>query len=473
MSNRLAKKHLLYVLACSSFFAFIITCFQLYMDYRKDVDEIHDDLEMVVKSYIPSIVSGRYNFDNDQLNLLLSGITRLRHMAYAEIVEQKSGEIVRTNFGGNPDAKQDIKRIYPLIYHKGDVRHHLGNLIVYANLEHVKTRLSGRIWVLILSNTVKTFLMSFCILWIVQLLTIRRLTAIAQFTRALDMESIEQRILLEHVPAHGKKDEIDDIIDTINKMIERINEDMAKRKQLESHLQKAQKMESIGNLAGGIAHDMNNILTPIIGLSEVLMDMTESSHEAHESVQTIYGAAKRGRELVQQILTFSRQRSPILEPVRLQHILEEVLYLSHFSTTVSIHVAQDIHNPCGMVMADPSQLHQVFMNLLTNAYHAVGTQDGHITVSLYEKDHPDASSPEAIPYPCAVVTITDTGCGMAPAIMDKIFDPYFTTKPQGKGTGLGLTVVYGIVQAYNGDIQVTSEPGKGTTFTVFLPIITE
>ena len=141
MGNRLAKKHLLYVLACSSFFAFIITCFQLYMDYQKDVDEIHDDLEQVVKSYIPSIISGRYNFDNEQLDLLLSGIARLRHIAYAEIVENRSGETARTNFGGNKNAKRDISRIYPLIYHKGNVRHHLGNLIVYANLDHVKSYL--------------------------------------------------------------------------------------------------------------------------------------------------------------------------------------------------------------------------------------------------------------------------------------------------------------------------------------------
>ena len=471
MNNRLARKHLIYVLACSSFFAFIITCFQLYMDYRKDVGEIHDDLEVVVKSYIPSIISGRYNFDNDQVNLLLSGITRLRHMAYAEIVEQRSGDTIRTNVGGNPDAKQDIKSVYPLIYRKGNVHHNLGDLIVYANLDHVKARLSGRIWVLILSNTVKTFLMSLCILWIVQLLTVRRLSTIAQFTRALDMETIEQRILLDHVPGHGKKDEIDDIIDTINKMIERINEDMTRRKQLESHLQKAQKMESIGNLAGGIAHDMNNILTPIIGLSELLMDMADPSHETHESAQTIYGAATRGRELIRQILTFSRQRTPILEPVRLQPILEEVLHLSHLSATSPIHVTQDIQNQCGMVMADPSQLHQVFMNLLTNAYHAMETRDGRITLRLHQEDHPgNAPFNAEIQYPCAVVTITDTGCGMEPAVMDNIFDPYFTTKPQGKGTGLGLTVVYGIVKACDGDIQVTSAPGKGTTFTVLLPI---
>lgn len=249
--------------------------------------------------------------------------------------------------------------------------------------------------------------------------------------------------------------------------------DITERKNLELRIQQAQKMESIGNLAGGIAHDFNNLLSPIIGMTELLLEDLPPGSIQYENAKEIIRAGKRGGELVTQILAFSRQTEQKMIPVRVQQILREVLKLSRSTIPSNIEIVQDLQENCGLVLADPTQLHQVSMNLLTNAYHAVEPTAGKIFVLLketfIESDKPAAGGLEKGRY--VVLTVSDTGCGMEPSVIDKIFEPYFTTKDQGKGTGLGLAMVYGIVKDHNGDIQVHSEIGKQTTFNVYLPVM--
>ena len=245
------------------------------------------------------------------------------------------------------------------------------------------------------------------------------------------------------------------------------------RAKLEKRLRIAQKMESIGNLAGGIAHDFNNILYPIIGLSELLSEDLDPDSPEYENALEILNAGKRGGELVKQILAFSRRSEHKMLPVRIQKVLEEVLKLVRSTIPSDIEIAGDIQSDCGLVLADPTQLHQIAMNLITNAYHAVEGHGGRISVVLRETawhdGYPDGNDAE--PKPCARLTVSDTGCGIDKSALDKIFEPYFTTKEQGKGTGLGLAVVYGIVKEHRGDIKVYSEKGVGTTFHVYLPLM--
>ena len=238
-------------------------------------------------------------------------------------------------------------------------------------------------------------------------------------------------------------------------------------------LKQAQKMESIGSLAGGIAHDFNNILFPIMGMSEMLLEDLPSGSLLYQNVQEIHSAGNRGSDLVKQILAFSRQSEHKILPVRIQKILREVFKLCRRTIPSDIEIVQNIQSDCALVNADPTQLHQIAMNLITNAYHAVENTGGKISVTLNETKllQEDLSNSNLEPGRYAVLTISDTGCGIAPTIMDKIFEPYFTTKKKGKGTGLGLAVVYGIVKEHHGDIKVTSEVGKGTSFTVYFPAI--
>nr|WP_319493730.1 transporter substrate-binding domain-containing protein [uncultured Desulfobacter sp.] len=242
---------------------------------------------------------------------------------------------------------------------------------------------------------------------------------------------------------------------------------------LETALNQAHKMESIGSLAGGIAHDFNNILFPIVGMSELLLEDLEPDSVLRENVEEILKAGKRGSELVNQILAFSRQSEHKMIPTRIQNILKEVLKLSRSTIPAYVEIDQEIQQDCGMVMADPTQIHQVGMNIITNAYHAVSEKGGRISVSLKQinlsPSSPDRLNIGAGAY--ALLSISDNGHGMPQELIAKIFEPYFTTKEQGKGTGLGLSVVYGIVKDHKGTIKVDSEIGKGTTFNIYLPLI--
>ena len=251
-------------------------------------------------------------------------------------------------------------------------------------------------------------------------------------------------------------------------------EDKAK---LECRLQQAQKMESIGSLAGGIAHDLNNILFPISGLSEMLLDGMPPDTPEHKSIEQIHKSAQRGSELVKQILAFSRQSNPQKLPIRIQPILTEALKLVLATVPRNIEINSQIDKKCGLVSADPTQIHQIAMNLITNAYHAVEVNGGTIKMELKEVAITSFGEKDELPFHAiqsgryARITVSDTGTGIDQTLIDKIFDPYFTTKELGKGTGLGLSVVHGIVKEHGGDIQVYSEVGKGTAFHVYLPLL--
>ena len=247
------------------------------------------------------------------------------------------------------------------------------------------------------------------------------------------------------------------------------------REKLQAKLSQAQKMESIGNLAGGIAHDFNNILCPVVGMSEMLLEDLPMGSREWKNVQAILKAGIRGRDLVKQILAFSRQSEHRMIPTRIQNVLKEVIKLSRATIPANIEIYQDIQQDCGMVMADPSQIHQIGMNIITNAFHAIGNTGGKISVKLRQTvlETPEPLDINLSPGVYAVLSVSDTGHGMSEDIIGKIFDPYFTTKEQGKGTGLGLAVVYGIVKENKGKIKVHSEAGKGTTFDIYLPLMEE
>ena len=232
-------------------------------------------------------------------------------------------------------------------------------------------------------------------------------------------------------------------------------------------------MESIGNLAGGIAHDFNNILFPIIGMSEMLLEDLPPGSGVRENAEEIFKAGKRGSDLVKQILAFSRQSEHKMMPTRIQDVLKEVIKLSRSTIPTYIEIEQDIQQDCGMVLADPSQIHQIGMNIITNAYHALEDDGGTISVTLRQKviEQQESVDLNIALGAYAVLTIKDTGIGIPEDLIGKVFDPYFTTKEQEKGTGLGLAVVYGIVKEHGGDIKVYSEIGKGSTFDIYFPLM--
>jgi signal transduction histidine kinase len=258
--------------------------------------------------------------------------------------------------------------------------------------------------------------------------------------------------------------------ENLEKMVEERTQTLAK---YERQLQQVLKIQAIGTLAGGIAHDFNNILFPIVGYTELTMDEVPDDSVAHNNLEEVLKAAHRAKDLVQQILTFSRQSGQERKPVKVQLIIKEALQLLRASIPASIEIINKIDDDCHPVMGDATQIHQVIMNLCTNAYQAMQDKGGTLEVNLSEVYVGYEETAKKIgmqPGKHLQLLVRDEGCGMDAVVLGRIFEPYYTTKEQGKGTGLGLSVIHGIVKNHRGDISVTSSPGKGTTFKVYLPI---
>ncbi len=244
------------------------------------------------------------------------------------------------------------------------------------------------------------------------------------------------------------------------------------RLRLELQLRQAQKMEAIGTLAGGIAHDFNNILGAILGYSDLALEDCKQDPDVQNNIEQVIKAGNRARELVSQILSFSRQHET--EPIRFRpaSIIKEAIKLIRSTLPTNITVNQNIKD-VSEILADPNQMHQIVVNLCTNAYHSLEDAGGSISVILEEEfmTFEDLDSiPEVGPGNYACLHVGDTGTGIAPDVLERIFDPYFTTKESGKGTGMGLAVVHGIVKDFGGIIEVKSEIGKGSDFKVCFPV---
>ena len=243
--------------------------------------------------------------------------------------------------------------------------------------------------------------------------------------------------------------------------------------QLEDQLRQSQKMQAIGTLAGGIAHDFNNILNVVFGYCNLLQMELAGKQESLNKVGEILKAGERAKDLVQQILTFSRQREQARQIIHLNTVLKETTKLLRASIPANIKIETNFAADTPTVLADATQIYQVIMNLGTNALHAMeGLPTGQLTIAL-DAFQPDAAflslHPELRAIKYARLTVSDTGCGMNANILARIYEPFFTTKAIGKGTGLGLSVVHGIVAAHDGVITVNSQPGQGTTFQVYFP----
>jgi two-component system, cell cycle sensor histidine kinase and response regulator CckA len=244
------------------------------------------------------------------------------------------------------------------------------------------------------------------------------------------------------------------------------------RLKMEAQIREVQRIESLGTLAGGIAHDFNNILAAILGYAELAQLQCQVDSNLRNYVSEIFKAGNRARELVQQILLFSRQGRSEKGPMDIGRVVNEALKLIKATLPSNIAILKNISPNLAPVFANEIQIHQIVMNLCTNAYHAIKTTDGMLDVNLKAislLDQDTQSHPDMNPGNYIMLSISDNGCGISPDIINRIFDPYFTTKPTGEGTGLGLSIVHGIVKDHGGCIKVYSEVGVGTTFHVFLP----
>ncbi|MGE3535935.1 MAG: ATP-binding protein [Candidatus Tectimicrobiota bacterium] len=247
--------------------------------------------------------------------------------------------------------------------------------------------------------------------------------------------------------------------------------DLTAPKRLEAQMRQSQKLAAIGTLAGGIAHEFNNLLAAILGFTELALEDLPGEHGTRQHLQKVLQAGLRAKQVVLQLLTFSRQTPPVREAVQLNKIIQDVMTLLRASlpSTITVHVHGSAREDT--VVADPTQLHHVVMHLAANAGDAMREKGGRLEISVDTVHAPanPSTPPDLPPGPYVRLRVRDTGCGMPPEVQERIFEPFFTTKEVGQGTGLGLATVHGIVASYGGAISVASRVGRGTTFTVYLP----
>ncbi len=259
----------------------------------------------------------------------------------------------------------------------------------------------------------------------------------------------------------------------VEERTQELNAGIERRRRLEAQLVQAQKLESLGTLAGGIAHDFNNLLTSILGFCELATITAGDNAAVQSDLNEIRAAGLRARDLVAQILTFSRQHNVTLVPLELAEPVAEALKLIRASTPSTVELV--VRLASGRVLADSTQIQQVVVNLCNNAAHAIGGRPGRIEISLDRISVSDSLAgevPNLQPGPALRLTVADNGCGMDAATLERVFDPFFTTKPPGEGTGLGLSIVQGIVSSHHGALRARSAPGQGTTFELFFPVTT-
>jgi len=251
-----------------------------------------------------------------------------------------------------------------------------------------------------------------------------------------------------------------------------VDSDVTERQKLEVQLRQSQKMEAMGTLAGGIAHDFNNILMAIIGFTEMVLEDVSDNEPVQRHMEQVLKAGFRGRDLVRQILTFSRRGEQEKTGLHLSPLIQETFKLLRSSIPTTIEMKLDLDANRDFVYADPSQIQQIIMNLCTNAFHAMREKGGTLEVSLRAIIFGTGEvlpEPDMVPGEYLVLSVRDTGHGMEDSVLKRIFEPFFTTKEKGQGTGLGLSVVYGIAKSHSGGIRVSSRPGQGSLFSVYLP----
>lgn len=240
-------------------------------------------------------------------------------------------------------------------------------------------------------------------------------------------------------------------------------------RRLEHQLQESQRVEALGTLAGGVAHEFNNLLTVVMGFAQLHQEDLDARGEDSGDLGQIVEAVERGRLLTSQILAFSRRQDVIRGPVDLSALLEDAVQVLRVTLPASVNVGLHVDPGCGQILADPQQIRQVVLNLATNASHAMGGS-GTLEIRLFQQDAPPEHISSLWAGPCAVLVMRDDGAGMDATTMTRVFEPFFTTQKLGRGTGLGLAVVHGIVASHGGAIQVESEPGDGTEFRIYLPV---
>lgn len=462
-NNPLSKKILFSIVMVSGLLTFIFTALQMTYEYSNRVDVLEENLQQVERTYVPALKNALWVFNRKQIQILLDSMVNLPNVNKTEITSFDVG----MNFSSgeaSSKSKYPIEKVIPLNYQVNERETmKLGQLKIYADKDKIVNDIFNRSLFFLTTQFIKTLIISFFILGIMFLMVIRPLKKIRSYLDHIKLNEDNTPLDLDHkeLYSQGRENELYTIQSSINRMVNQISEDAAYREKTIQDRIKSSKLQAIGVLTSGVAHDFNNILQGLINLNYLNLKHNKDS-KIEESLQKNFQFLNRGKSLVEQLLLFSRNRRPELEAVDLVSSISEVIELGQVHRFGTVKVLFENRLEKAWVHSSKLLLYQVFTNIIANACDAIGSNQGEVKVLLHYLSAEQMFQ----------IEIVDNGPGIPKEMMENIFDPFFTTKEVGKGTGLGLSIVYGIIQDLNGDVQVTSEPGH-TCFRIELPELSQ
>lgn len=586
--STISRRLILYIVICSSVITLILSVFQLYRDYRADISIVTSQFEEIEKIYLNGIIASLWSMDRDELKTLVEGLAQFGDITYVAITDEAEilvavGEKLETD---------TLFRSYPLIFENRGTKLEIGQLEIQVSLTNILDRLYDRAAVILIGNLIKTALVVVFMILIFNYVVNRHLAYITNYLADLDLDvPLKPLELKRKNRASGSKDELDQMVNSINEMSKRtvhafarihvaeqrnrnfavsssdwfwemdenlrytylsvqfeeisgrkisdvigtrrwdhpIQEeqsenwdrhkeelevrkpfknfeyslmhkdgklcfykvsgvpvfdkqglftgyqgsasDVTQQKNLEDQIRRSQKMEAIGQLTSGIAHDFNNILAIIQGNLELLEGAVTDNEFALTRIKKAQLGARRGADITRKLLGFSRKDTEKVSLTSINEFIGNLENLIAKSLTASISVDTALADNLWKISIDTGDFEDAIVNLSLNARDAM-PHGGVLFIETANKildENYVHQNPDGLPGEFVMISVSDTGIGMSKEIKDKVLEPFFTTKDQGKGTGLGLSMVYGFVQRSGGHLKIYSEPGRGTTFRLFLP----
>jgi len=445
-----------------------ISVFQISRLQRREQNLLQHEVNGFKQSAMASIREAAWNYDWSMIEVIAaSQINQM--MTYIEICDPERSQCTQAGEKGRePFQEHSLEIIYKTSSFGEGVS--VGTVYLQLHYQPFGQLFSRYILTEFITNGLGVFGVAVSIFLLFHLGAIRRLVNVANYTKEIDLTKVEVLQPLVFDKKQSPLDEVDLLAEAMNGLIERMKEEFSRRKQLEQQLNHAQKMEALGTLAGGIAHDFNNILAAMLGYVQLCYDSEEEGTKTHRRLEQVLIAGERAKALIAQILIFSRKSENYTQIICPAEIVTEALELVKASLPDNVTIKKDLDENL-WITGDGGQLHQVLLNLSSNAICELSESGGTIDVSLVSKTVNDqqAETLDIDPGQYVCLIFCDDGSGVAEEIRDRIFDPFFTTKKTGKGTGMGLAVVHGIVQAHGGKIVLEPEVEQGTCFTLYFP----
>ncbi len=463
----LGRKLLFSILLFSTIVTLFLTSFQIYLDYKKGIDGIYDRIDQIRLTQLESLAQNLWNINSDQIRIQLKGLLEIKSIKKLKIISADNENI---SISKNTEVNDPIITRMPLVYTIKDKKIDLGTLEIVSDKSHVLKELQSKIFIILLTQAMKTFLVSLFILFIYNVLVNRHLIEIGYFAREMSLDTIGKKLKLRRGD-NEDHDELDDLADAFNVMQDKFSQEMEQRKEFEKQLRQSQKMEALGTLASGIAHDFNNILQGLYNALFLLEEEVIDNADALEKLETANGLTDRARELVKQILIFTRQEEGSFDKFSPIPAIQDVVEILRAASNNKVHIDFIVDPPEGKLYGDQTQLKQIILNIGNNAIQAVEDVDHpKVVIKVTPISIHSETDQSLIPGTYLKIEVIDNGYGIEKEIIDRVFEPFFTTKEVGKGTGLGLSVVHGIIERHNGVIKIDSTPGHSTHISIYLPL---